>query len=280
MEKFEVNMLGTGCPRPEIKRAGPSQVIFIGDMPILIDCGEGTTNQLMRAGIPPENINHLFFTHLHSDHTFGYGQFLFGGWELGRRELTVVGPKGLKKHHESLLNMYEEDIEYRLSLGRPEFGLLDVEIIEIEGPGDLNCSIPAKVTTAEMVHSILTYAYRFQLGSKSIVISGDTAPTDKLIELSRDADILVNDCCLVANDVYYPDNPDAEKQRVWNRISETHCTPLQAAEIASRAQVKTLVLTHFPPNIDVKEIYNEASQAYSGNIIIPDDLETISVNKL
>jgi len=102
MESFQVIMLGTGCPRPEIKRTGPSQVILIGDMPILIDCGEGKTNQLMSAGISPENIKHLFFTHLHSNHIFGYGQFLFSGWELGRRELTVIGPKGLKKYHEAL----------------------------------------------------------------------------------------------------------------------------------------------------------------------------------
>jgi len=90
MNNLKVTMLGTGSPRPDLERSGPAQVLTIGDTNILIDCGEGTTTQLMKAGIPPESITYLFMTHLHSDHIFGYGQFLLGGWGLGRRKLTNI----------------------------------------------------------------------------------------------------------------------------------------------------------------------------------------------
>lgn len=276
-KELKVIMLGTGCPRPETARSGPAQVVFIDELPILVDCGEGVTNQLMRAGIAPEEVNHLFITHLHSDHMFGYDQFLLGGWELGRRKLTVVGPKGLKKHHETLLSMYEEDIDYRLSTGRSKKGLFDVNIIELEEPGEVQCDLPATITTAEMDHSIFTLAYRFQVGPKSIVVSGDTAPTDNLIELSRGADILIHDCCLVPNDVYYENNPDPEKRNLWARVNETHCTPAQAAYNAKEAGVKTLILTHLFPNIDTVKAGEEASQIFAGNVVVPDDLQIIPV---
>lgn len=277
VKDLKLVMLGTGCPRPEVARSGPSQVIFADDLPILVDCGEGTTNQLMKAGIDPVSVTNLWFTHLHSDHTMGYSQFLLGGWELGRRELTVVGPKGTKKFHEQLLAMYEEDIEYRLSLGRPEAGLLDVNIIEIDQPGEVPSNLPVKITAEEMVHSILTYAFRFETESKAIVISGDTAPTENLAKLSQGADILVHDCCLVENKTYTSNNPDPEKQALWNRISETHCTPAQAAETARLAGVKTLVLTHLFPNIDAEAVQREAAASFTGNVVVGEDLQVISV---
>lgn len=277
IKDLKLVMLGTGCPRPEIARKGPAQVIFADEMPILVDCGEGTTDQLMKAGIAPESVTNLWFTHLHSDHTMGYAQFLLGGWELGRRKFTVVGPKGTKKFHEQLLEMYDEDIEYRLSLGRPTAGLLDVKIIEIDQSGEVPSDLPVKVTAEEMVHSILTYAFRFETESEAIVISGDTAPTGALAKLSQGADILVHDCCLVENKTYTANNPDPEKQALWNRISQTHCTPTQAAETARLAGVKTLVLTHLFPNIDVKAVQTEASASFSGNVIVAEDFQVISV---
>lgn len=282
MSNVTVKMLGTGCPRPEIERAGPAQVLLIDNLPILIDCGEGTTAQLMKAGIAPEEVKHLYFTHLHSDHTMGYTQFLFAGWELGRRQLTVVGPKGLKKYHDTIVGMFEEDIDYRLSLGRPRNGLLDVNIVELEGKGEVSCDIPARVTAAQMDHSILTYAYRFDIQDTSVVISGDTAPTNALVELSKDADILVHDCCLAPTKLYTAEERERnpERQALWKRINETHCTPAQAAETARQANVKQLVLTHFLPDIDVQKTYEEATEVFSGKVIVPNDLEVITAKNL
>lgn len=276
MNKTTIIMLGTGSPRPDPKRMGSSQLLLIDDLPILIDCGEGTTSQLMKAGIPPHTVKHLWLTHLHSDHTLGYGQFLLGGWANGRRELTLVGPPGTRQFHERILEMYEDDITYRTSLGRAPAGILDVKIIEVKRPGKVDCDISAKVTAESMIHNVPTFAYRFDTASKSIVFSGDTAPTPKLIDLSRDADVLVQDASLAVNHTYNnATNPETIK--IWEHLQKEHCTPAQAGDIAEQARVKTLVLTHFLPNVDEEQAYREASNRFSGTVIVSQDLQVITI---
>ncbi|OCA87171.1 MBL fold metallo-hydrolase [Pseudobacillus wudalianchiensis] len=276
MTEVKVTMLGTGSPRPELERSGPAQVLTVGDTHILVDCGEGTTAQLMKAGIAPEKIHYLFMTHLHSDHVFGYGQFLLGGWGLGRRKLTIVGPKGMKHFHETILHLFEEDISYRTSLGRPGNGVLDVNIIEIDEPGEIYCGLPWKITTAEMLHNVLTYGYRFEVGEKTVVLSGDTAPTSDLVKLSKDADLLVMDACLAPTSVYRHTD-SAELKEIWDNLQKEHCTPEQAGRIGKEAGVKTLVLTHFLPNIIEEETKQEAAAVFAGEIIVSRDLQVIPV---
>ncbi|MFK2826404.1 MBL fold metallo-hydrolase [Bacillus sp. B190/17] len=278
MADVKITMLGTGSPRPDLERSGPSQVLTIDDRHILIDCGEGTTAQLMRAGIAPESIQYLFMTHLHSDHVFGYGQFLLGGWGLGRRKLTVVGPKGMKHFHETIINLFEEDITYRTSLGRPGNGVLDVNIIEIDESGEVSCGLPWKISAAQMVHNVLTYGYRFEIEEKTVVLSGDTAPTPAIVELSKGADILVMDACLAPTGVYR-NTKSAELQKIWDNLQKEHCSPQQAGEISKEAGVKTLVLTHFLPNIIEEEAKQQAAEVFGGEVIVGKDLQVITVKK-
>jgi ribonuclease BN (tRNA processing enzyme) len=277
MVKLAVRMLGTGSPRPDLERSGPAQVLWIDELPILIDCGEGTTTQLLKAGIPPQTINHLWLTHLHSDHLFGYAQFLIGGQGDGRRELTVVGPVGTKKYHERILQLYEEDINYRLSLGRSPKGLMDVKIIEIEEPGEISTDIPAKVTAAQMVHNVTTFGYRFEVGGKVVVISGDTAPTPEIVKLAAGADLLVQDSAITTTSVYTK-GENKEFSKVFEKLQNEHCTPTQCGEIAQEAGVKKLVLTHFLPGADGDEAYEEVKKVYAGEIVIGEDLQIIEVD--
>ncbi|WP_042353080.1 MBL fold metallo-hydrolase [Bacillus massiliigorillae] len=277
MEQIEVTMLGTGSPRPDLERKGPSQLLTVDGTHVLVDSGEGVTYQLMKAGICPSKINYLFMTHLHSDHLFGYGNFLLGGWGLGRRELTVVGPKGMKHFHDTLLDLFKDDIAYRMSLGRPGNGVLDVKIIEIEQPGTVeNCGLDVEITAAEMIHNVQTYAYRFQIGDKSVVFSGDTAPTKEIIKLAENADILVLDASLTSNEIY-ENATDPELIKIWNELQKEHCTPSQAATIAQEANVEKLILTHFLPGIDEEKTYREASAKFQGKLYVGKDLETVQV---
>ncbi len=273
MSRIAVVMLGTGSPRPNIHRSQPAQALIIGEETILIDCGDGTTTQLLKAGIPPESIKLLFFTHLHSDHTLGYGQFLLGGWGQGRSELTIIGPKGTKAFHERLLDLYSDDIDYRCSLGRSETGIRDVKVIEFDSPGELPINpLPYKITTARMVHNVPTYALRFEIGNKIIVISSDTAPNEEIIHLAQDADILIQNAALTKG------RRSTALEKIWDQLQKEHCTPAEAGMIASRARVKKLVLTHFLPESDPDIAYEESSAQFSGEIIVPEDLQVISVD--
>lgn len=278
MKDFYVKLLGTGSPKPNIERSGPAQVIMVDDTPILVDCGEGTTRQLLHADINPVDITTVLFTHLHSDHVFGYSHFLLGGWSLGRRELKIIGPKGLKKFHEQVLAMFDEDISYRCdTLGISSAGLKDVTIIELDDEGgkvpisDVN----VKVTSAPVVHNVKTFGFRFQKGDQSIVISGDTAPVDSLVELARDADVLVQDAA-IASSVFNNKLSDPNILKIWEILKNEHCTPKQAAEIATKAGVSCLVLTHLLPNTDRDEVYEEAIENFDGTVIVGEDLQIIN----
>lgn len=273
MEKLTVTMLGTGSPRPDVKRSGPAQTLSIGDETILIDCGEGTTNQLLKAGIPPESIKQLWFTHLHSDHTFGYGQFLVGGWGRGRSELTIIGPKGTKEFHEKILDLYKEDIDYRCSLGRSEAGIRDVRIIEIEQAGPVENPLSLKLVVEPMIHNVSTYGYRVEIDDQVIVFSGDTAPHDGIIKLAEGADLLVIDACLTVGKF----SPALE--RIWDELQKEHCSTKQVGEIATKANVKKVVLTHFLPEADPEKAYHETAEYFTGEIVVPEDLDKIEIKR-
>lgn len=278
MDQFYVKLLGTGSPKPNIERSGPAQVIMVDDTPVLVDCGEGTTRQLMYADINPVDITTVLFTHLHSDHIFGYSHFLLGGWSLGRSKLTIIGPKGLKKFHEQVLDMFEEDINYRCNtLGISGAGLLDVNIIELaEEGGDVPIpDLDVKVTSTPVIHNVKTFGFRFQKGDKSIVLSGDTAPVDTLIELAKGADVLVQDAA-IASSVFNNKSSDPNILKIWDFLKNEHCTPQQAAEIATASGVGCLVLTHLLPNTDRDEVYQEASKHFDGTVIVGEDFKTIS----
>jgi ribonuclease BN (tRNA processing enzyme) len=222
-------------------------------------------------------VNHLFITHLHSDHIFGYGQFLLGGWANGRRRLTVIGPPGTIQFHNRIIEILQEDIFYRISLGRSSNGVLDVSIIEVEKSGPFSCDLPVQVTAGRMIHSFPTFAYRFQIGDKKVVFSGDTAPNGVLVELASNADILVHDCCRAPNSIY-SNTSDQELVKIWGSLQEEHSSPKEAANIADKAGVNQLVLTHFLPNTDIDQTYKEASKYFSGNVILANDLDVIRIS--
>ena len=273
MANITVTMLGTGSPRPDVKRSGPAQTLSVGNETILIDCGEGTTQQLLKADIPPESIEQLWFTHLHSDHTFGYGQFLIGGWGRGRSKLTIIGPKGTKAFHEKILDLYQEDIDYRCSLGRSEAGIRDVQIIELDEAGSIENPLSLNVTVEPMVHNVPTYGYRVEVDGTVIVFSGDTAPHDGIIKLSQDADLLVIDACLTVGKF----SPALE--RIWDELQKEHCSTKQVGEIATEAKVKKVVLTHFLPEADPERAYYETAEYFTGEIVVPEDLDRVEVER-
>ena len=204
----------------------------------------------------------------------GYANFLISGWLEGRRELTVVGPVGTKKMHDLLVEMLTDDIDYRMSLGRPEAGVRDVKVIEIEMEGQVVIDLPIDIHCAEMNHSVPTFAYRFEKDGYSVVFSGDTAPpTDKLVKLAEGADLLIHDTALTP--IEGDQMPNAAK--IWENLQKEHCTPAQSAETAKRANVKQLVLTHFLPKMNPEKSLAEAAEVFSGKIYIPNDLDVIQL---
>ncbi len=264
-------LLGTGSPQPDPERAGPSQLVIVDDVAYLVDCGDGCTRNLLHAGIRPADVKRVLFTHLHSDHTLGYAQFLLAGWASGRRQLTVIGPPGARHLHDTLVHdLYRRDIAFRMSLGRPGNGLTDVVPLEVEG-GEAYSDERVRVTAVPVAHDDgLTMAFRFDADQKSIVLSGDTVYTPTLVRLARGADILVHDANTTPNAVYSAQTP--EKRSFWNNLQKYHATPADAGRAAREAGVKTLVLTHLLPGTDAGLARAAAAAEFRGVIHVGVDL--------
>ena len=108
---MKVIIVGSGSATPDPERGNPSQAVIVDDEILLFDCGERTSVNLVKAGINPIDVDYLFFTHLHIDHTADYKYFIYTTWNCGRKKLLkVYGPgsteviTGTKEMTEIILN--------------------------------------------------------------------------------------------------------------------------------------------------------------------------------
>ena len=242
-----VVLLGTGTPGAEPDRSGPATAIVVGDRAYLVDFGPGVVRQASKAmlvkGIAPlyvPNLDIAFLTHLHSDHTAGYADLILTPWVLGRRQrLRVYGPPGVKAMTDSLLEAYREDIRIRVAgpeeLPRESAGVDAHEISEgLVFRDDL-----VEVEAFSVPHGIWEHAfgYKFTTADRVIVISGDTGPFDRLVDIARDADVLVHEA--------YAASGFARRAASAQRYHGTfHTSTTKVGQIAKAANVGMVVLYH------------------------------------
>ena len=244
----------------------------------VIDCGDGVARQLVLAGVPLTLIRHIFITHQHSDHNADYGNLVWLAWAAGlSTRVDTWGPPPLEKMTRLFFEMNAYDIDTRISNeGRVPIVPL-VHVHEIRDNGAVISDDYVKVTAALVDHPpvVPAFGYRFDARDRSIVISGDTAPSDNLVRLARGADVLVHS-------VMYRPAIDRLVGRVPNAAALkasilAHQTSAEdAGRIAQAAAVKTLVLSHFVPADDPQvtdEMWIEAAQSrFQGKVILGRDL--------
>src|SRR6266568_3628594 len=246
-------LLGTGGgPSPKRLRSAPAQVILVGDDAYVVDCGNGVARQMVRAGVALSRIRAVFVTHHHSDHNADYGNLLLMGWIDGLKPpVDAYGPPPLAQMTALIAEVNKVDIETRIAdEGRPPFAGL-VTPHEITTGGVVIERAGVKVTAALVDHPPIrpAFAYRFDTPGRSIVISGDTAPTPSLIALAKDADVLVHEVLyLPAVESVVGNEPQAARLR--EHLLASHTPSTEVGRIAAAAGVKTLVLSHFVPGDD------------------------------
>ena len=191
--RTKVVLLGTGTPVPDPDSSGPATAIVVGDSAYLIDFGPGVVRRseaaVLDRGITqlePGNLKVAFVTHLHSDHTAGYSDLIFTGWTSGRSTpLEVYGPAGLNSMTEHILQAYRIDIDTRTNPEGNQRAIADgwkVNAHEIR-PGVIYKDANVTVTAFATKHAMQSYGYRFDTPDRSIVISGDTNPTEERSKL-------------------------------------------------------------------------------------------------
>ena len=253
-------------------------MIVTNNAAYVIDCGDGVARQLVLAGVPLTIIRHIFITHQHSDHNADYGNLMWLAWTAGlSARVDTWGPPPLEKMTKQFFEMNAYDIDTRISNeGRVPLVPL-VHSHEIRDNGVVMSDDNVKVTAALVDHPPVTpsFAYRFDTRDRSIVISGDTAPSDNLVRLAHGADVLVHS-------VMYPAAIDRLVARVprATTLKESilaHQTSAEdAGRLAQAAGVKTLVLSHFVPADDpqvTERMWVEAAQSrFRGTVIFGHDL--------
>jgi len=298
---LKITFLGTSGTVPSVDRNPSAIFIQFGGQRFLFDCGEGTQRQMMIARVGFRNLDHIFITHLHTDHFIGcFG--LMETMSLNERErpLTVYAPKASFLQH--LFEHFGYDqLNYPVEVKELRDGdevkfenfkivafktehivpSLGYALIENERRGKFNreraeeLGIPpgplyAKLARGEAIEwkgKIITP--EMVLGEKrrgrKIVYTGDTRPCQRTVEVAEGADILIHDASFT------------EDLKEW-AIESGHSTAKEAAEIAKMAGVKKLVLTHISTRYskDVTPLLNEAGEVF-GDVVVAEDFMSFEV---
>jgi len=277
--KTRLILLGTGGgPRPRKANSASAQVIVANDTAYVIDCGNGVARQLAFAGVPLAKLRHVFITHHHSDHNADYGNLIWLAWTAGlRTRVDTWGPAPLEKMTKLFFEMNAYDINIRIAdEGRVPLVPL-VHVHELSQGGPVMQDDNVKVTAALVHHPpvVPAFAYRFDAVDRSIVISGDTAPSDNLIKLAQGVDVLVHEALYVPGlDRLVARVPNAATLK--QSIMSHHTTAEDAGRVAQAAGVKMLVLSHLVPPDDqaiTDQMWIDAARVhFRGPVIVGKDL--------
>ena len=279
---MKITLLGTGGPRPDPARQGPATLVEVAGLRLLFDAGRGVATQLAKVDTSLHEIDAVFVTHHHFDHIGGLGDLLMAAWNLGRtRPLNVYGPRGTRNIVEALFSqIYASDVRFRI---------LEAELIgaPVPHPSDIFHAFDVKAGMIEsgprltleagaVEHGSLALdldddqwsalGYRVEGDDRTVVIAGDAVAGRDLDRLALDADALVI-CAYLADDEIVRDEDRFLSEHILAGAS-------QAAQIATDAGVRQLVLTHIrqKPADSLDAMAREVRSIYDGDLVIGQDL--------
>jgi len=250
LARLEACVIGSGTGIPNPRRRPPALVVRVKDHLLLFDCGAGTIWSLAEAGLDYRELDSLWFTHFHPDHTAGLVELLFAARSpvYGREKpLLVGGANGLKDFFRRLHGVYGSWIELDSAL---------LTIKEIEHTDITKIKLPfGMLSSLPMDHTKESLGYRLQ--SKDGLVfaySGDTGYCGNLVALAREADLFFCECS-------FPKNFE----------TKGHLTPEWAGRVAREADCKRLVLIHLYPLCDEIDVVAACRKEYAGEIVLAED---------
>src|SRR3954454_10647681 len=286
---------GTAGSVPTARRGLPATLLRRGADKLLIDCGEGTQRQLIRSVGLPE-VTEVFITHLHLDHWLGLPGML-KSFDLRDRALplTVFGPPGTEALLDALLHTVVGRLKYRLTAvdlepdAIVEFDGYEIHalrvrhrgeaygyaLVESDRPGRFDAELAARLGVTpgpdfgrlQRGETVDGVAPEQVLGparaGRKIVLSGDTRPSEPLGVPAQASDVLVHEATFTSEE-----GARARQTR--------HSTAREAAEVARRADVRMLALTHLSSRYGGRELRDEAREVFPATEV-PRDFDTIEV---
>ena len=294
---LHVGLCGSGSPMPDPGRAGPCTAVLAGQRLFVIDSGAGSTKNLSLMNLPPAKVDAVLLTHLHSDHIDGLGELMLQRWAGGGASapVPVYGPTGVDQVVAGFQQAYLLDRGFRIAhhgekvvhpsgfggTARPFDPPKDGPDLLLIDTGDL------KVWAFPVQHAPVEPAvgYKFVYKGRSVVVSGDTAVSERVEAAAKGVDVLVHEGLspqLVAMQnraakAHGRDNLAA----ITHDILSYHTAPEDAARIAQRAGARYLLFTHIIPPLPMRALegpfLGDSRRLFSGEIRVGHDGDLISL---
>ncbi len=313
---MEIVFLGTSAGMPTKTRNVSGIAVRMAGSKLwcLVDCGEGTQHRILNTNLSLNNLQAVFFTHVHGDHCYGLPGLLASAAMYGRTDpLTIIGPDAIREYFEITLKSTEIRLSYELSF---------VNVEEVSGLFE-GCDFD--VETVELSHRVPSFAYGFyekniqrklnisklkdegiepgpvwgliQKGEdvllsdgrmiksqnylfnarkpRKIMVCGDNDTPDLLAESTKTADVLIHEATYT-EDV-------AEKVGKGPK----HSSAKTISQFAENVSIRNLILTHFSPRYQegnddcpsIKDIEYEARKHYDGTLFLANDLDVFNLNR-
>lgn len=251
---MKITLLGTGSFYANKERSGASYLLEIDKQKILIDCGPGTLHRLSQINVDPREIDYVFISHFHADHTSDLFAFQmnfrlndFFSTKKIEKFPTIYGPKGIKDFTKKLSHIYQlpafedwAEIKYENFENIINLGKLVVK--------------PFHVKHTPFGVKVDAYALRFKSAGEVFVFSGDCMKDAAIENAAKDADLFICDAS------YAKGKP-----------GPVHMDTHEIGEVSEKSKVKKLVLTHFYPNTEDIDMVSEVREKFSGEVIRGED---------
>jgi ribonuclease BN (tRNA processing enzyme) len=287
--------LGTAAgPPPRAHRAQSSNLLTVNGTPYVVDAGDGTARRLAKAGINARQIGTIFITHHHDDHTAGLGTLMSVAWDQNRtKPIHVYGPPRTEELVKAAVQYFTISAEIRIADGGRTVPIAEVFCGHDIGTGLIYEDTNVKVTAVENTHYCFhdrgpfagkhkSYSYRFETADRVIVMTGDTGPNDVVTELAKDADLLVAEANSVEDrkqgmidSGVWQAMSSSERTRIMRQATEGHLSLQEIGTMATRANVKSVVLTHLTLRAGTDDYASWAAEVqkhFSGSVLVANDL--------
>ena len=250
---LKITLCGTSSPIPAPGRAQACVAVETPEHLYIIDAGSGSAATANLSNVPMEKLRGILITHFHSDHISDIGDFNLNSWVAGRPEpLQIIGPTGVERIVDGFNMAYELDRGYRVAhhgaeLLNPELGTLQSKTIE---EGVIVDQDGLRITAFEVSHPPIepAFGYRLDYGGRSVVISGDSLVTDKIVEISNGADVVLHDAMSLqlvrGAEGMARTTGNTRLATVLQDIQDYHATTDDLNRLSSEAEIGQLALYH------------------------------------
>lgn len=279
-QDFTVTLLGTGTPILSVERFGSSTLVEAGNQKLVFDAGRGASIRLSQLGLQIAEIDALFLTHMHFDHTNGLSDLWLTGWVFGRTEpMEIYGPKGTKNMMANLREAHQADIDIRVADENFPLSGIAVNAHDIE-ESVIYEKDGVRVTVFDVDHGELikpALGYRVDYQGNSVVLSGDTRLSTNLIKYAQDTDVLIHEVMSITPKIY------SQSER-FRRIMEHHTSPEDAGYVFTESGTKLAVYSHIvavgyaDEQTGISDIIRRTQTSYTGRFEVGNDLMSIEVS--